>query len=125
MSIEHLKEYARRCATEPELLARAKTIGFADPEAHIEHGESLGLQFDMDDALAFHNEMVGADEEMAELGEEDLEKIAGGAVFVVSSSLVAAAAVAGVGAGVAVGVGVGGAAGAAAGAIASAGGSGW
>jgi len=100
MSIEHLKEYARRCATEPELLARAKTIGFADPEAHIEHGESLGLQFDMDDALAFHNEMVGADEEMAELGEEDLEKIAGGAVTattaVVAAGIVAGAAVVGV-----------------------------
>jgi len=106
MSIEHLKEYAQRCATEPELRARAKAIGFADPDAHIEHGKSLGLEFGMEDALAFRNDMVGADEEMTDLSEEDLEMVAGGAVSttaIVVGTVVAAGVAVG---GAAVGVGV-------------------
>jgi len=116
MSIENMKEYAHRCATEPELRARAKAIGFADPAAHIEHGKSLGLEFSMEDALAFRNDMVGADEEMVELGEDDLEQIAGGAVSATGVAVGVAGAVAG---GVAAGVVVGAGVGAGAGAVAS------
>jgi len=100
MSLEHLREYAYRCANEPELRARAKAIGFADPEAHIQHAESLGLQFSMDEAIAFHNEMVGADGEMTELGEEELAHIAGGVVG--DQSVLAAAVVGGAGSAAAV-----------------------
>jgi len=116
MSVEHLKEYARRCATEPELRARAKAIGFADPDAHIEHGKSLGLEFSMEDAITYRNQVVGADMEMAEVGSEELDQIAGGVVSVTSiavgiavgaaAGLAGAAAVGGVG--IAVGAGIAG-----------------
>jgi len=110
MSLTDLKEYAIRCAVEPELRARAKAIGFANPEAHIRHAESLGLEFDMEDALAFRNEMTGADEEISELSDEEMEQIAGGAVS--ASAVLAAAAVGGAGSTAAVGAGAAGAAGA-------------
>jgi len=98
MSMEDLKEYARRCASEPELRARAKAIGFADPDGHIEHGKSLGLEFGMEDAIAFRNESVEADGEIVELGEDDLEQIAGGALTATAAIAVGAGlAVAGAG----------------------------
>ena len=37
MSLENLKEYASRCATDPDLLVAAKSIGIADIEEHIRH----------------------------------------------------------------------------------------
>jgi len=116
MSVADLKEYARRCAVEPELRARAKAIGFGDPEAHIEHAESLGLEFGMDDAIAFRNEIEGAEGEVSELSEDDLEQIAGGAVTAVGLAVAVGVGVAG---GVAAGVGVGAGVGAGAGAVAS------
>jgi len=118
MSVEDMKEYARRCAVEPELRARAKAIGFADPDGHIEHGKSLGLEFTMDDAVAFRSQVTGTEEDMAELAEEDLEMVAGGAISATTIVVgLAVGAAAGAGAAVAVG-------GAAVGVAAAAGG-GW
>ena len=82
MSLENLKEYARRCASEPELRARAKEIGASDAEEHMRHASSLGLDWTMDDMFAFRKEVVDAEGEIEELSEEDLEKIAGGALTV-------------------------------------------
>ena len=35
MSIENLREYTRRCATDPELRETAKTIGMMDLQGHM------------------------------------------------------------------------------------------
>ncbi len=76
MSVENLKEYARRCAADPELRARAKEIGATDLDGQIAHAASLGLNWTKDDMVAFQEEIQGD----GELGEEDLEKVAGGVV---------------------------------------------
>ncbi|WP_298934713.1 Nif11-like leader peptide family RiPP precursor [uncultured Ruegeria sp.] len=86
MSVENLKEYARRCAADPELRAKAKEIGATDLDGQIEHAASMGLNWTKDDMSAFQEELQ-AD---GELGEDDLEKVAGGVV----TTTAAAAAVA-------------------------------
>ena len=78
MSVEHLKEYVRRCATEPELREKAKALGMADVEQHIRHSESLGLTWSTDDMAAFRKEMIEAEEGLEDLSEEELEQVAGG-----------------------------------------------
>ena len=97
MSVENLKEYARRCASEPELRARAKDIGVSDAEEHMRHAGSLGLDWTMDDMLAFRKEMVDAEGELEELSEEELEQIAGGMLTIsaVAIGVAVGAAVAG------------------------------
>ena len=112
MSVENLKEYACRCATDPELLAVAKEIGVTDIgvtaiEEHMRHSGSLGLDWTMDDLVAFRREVIGdGTEDFVDLTEEELEQVAGGVVTVT----LAAVGVAGVVAGAAVaGVAVGGA----------------
>ena len=102
MSLENLKEYARRCASEPELRARAKEIGVTDAEEHMRHASSLGLDWTRADMIAFHKEVVDAEGDLEELSEEDLEQIAGGlatvTVIVVGSAIAVGGAAAGVGA---------------------------
>jgi len=88
MSIEHLQEYARRCAVDPELRARAEAIGFSDGDAHMQHAESMGLEFSVEDMIRFRDELVSAEGEVVELSEEDLEKIAGGGVSVTAALVV-------------------------------------
>jgi len=60
MSVENLKEYARRCASEPELRARAKEIGVADVDEHMRHAESLGLDWTRNDIAAFRRQKIDA-----------------------------------------------------------------
>ena len=81
MSVENLKEYVRRCATEPELRARAKELGSLDLEGHMREAGSMGLDWTMDDVGAFRKEMSmpDADGKVTDLNEEDLEEVAGGA----------------------------------------------
>lgn len=109
MSVENLKEYARRCANEPELREKAKAIGMTDWEEHVRHAESLGLDWTSADVAAFRKELIDADDDFTDLSEEELEQVAGGAF----STTIAVS----VGVGVGVGAGV-----AAAGATAAAGG---
>ena len=99
MSLENLKEYARRCATDPEMTAMAKEIGIEDIGQHISYSESMGLEWDKDDWLAFREEVVERqrqfkdDYDLEDLGEDELEMIAGGlfSVTVVSAVAVGAA----------------------------------
>ena len=110
MSIENLKEYARRCATEPELRAKAKALGMGDAEGHMREAAALGLDWTVDDMIAFRKEVLD-DGSLGELSEEDLEQIAGGAVTATAAlaGMAVAAAVGGaVVGGVAVGAAVGG-----------------
>ena len=109
MSVEHLKEYVRRCATEPELREKAKALGMADLEQHMAYAESLGLEWSADDMLAFRKEAIEADGGLEDLSEEDLVEVAGGGVSTTAVVVlgVAAGAAAGVVAGGAVGGGVG------------------
>lgn len=86
MSVEDLKEYARRCASDPDLRAKAKEIGATNLDAQIEHSASMGLNWTKEDMAVFQEELQ-AD---GELGEDDLEKVAGG---VVTTTAAAAAAV--------------------------------
>ena len=120
MSVENLKEYASRCASDPDLRAAAKTIGMSDVEEHIRHAGSLGLDWTRDDLVAFRKEVIGDDkvDDLVDLTEEELEQVAGG-VFV--TTLVVAAAV-----GAAAGAAVAGAAvGAGVGTATASGGGGW
>lgn len=121
MSVENLKEYARRCATDPELRAVAKEIGMADMDEHMRHSESLGLDWTWDDMVAFRKEVIDSEEDLADLSEEELEQIAGGLGITTTLAVVTLAAV-GIGVGAVVGAAAGGAA---AGATASAGQGGW
>ncbi len=114
MSVENLKEYARRCATEPELRAKAKEIGMSDAEEHMRHAESLGLDWTLDDMAAFRRETIDSEGDLEDLSEEELEQIAGGVITV------AIAVGVGVSAGVTAGVVAGAAGGAVAGGTASA-----
>ena len=78
MSLENLKEYARRCATEPELRAKAKAIGIEDMEQHMRHAEILGLDWTMDDMATFRKEVLDDPDNLQNLTEEELEQVAGG-----------------------------------------------
>ena len=79
MSVENLKEYARRCASDPEVRDKAKAIGGTDVEEHMRFAESLGIGWDSADMTAFRKELVGADDDLTDLDEEELEQVAGGA----------------------------------------------
>lgn len=118
MSVENLKEYARRCATEPELRETAKAIGMADMEEHMRNASSLGLEWDRNDFDSFRHEVVAAGDDLTDLSEEELEQVAGGLFSVTVVSAVA------VGAAVGTGVAAAGAT-AAAGGAAAAGDGGW
>ena len=106
MSLEDLKEYARRCSTDPVIREEAKRIGLGDDsiEDHIRLAETHGLNWSMEDMQAFTLELL--DDDMVELDEAELEKVAGGVTFVtaiviaVVGAAVAAAAAAVVVAGV-------------------------
>ena len=111
MSLEDLKEYVRRCASDPEMRQAAREIGTENLDEHIDVSRELGLEWDRGDLVAFRAELVGGDE-LEDLDQEELEAIAGGictttAVVVVSVAAGAAAAgAAGAAAGTAVGGGV-------------------
>ena len=90
MSVENLKEYARRCAMEPELRASAKKIGLRNMEQHQEKAASLGLDWTMDDMAALRKEL-GADNELEAMEEEDLQQVAGGVVTVTIAVLLGVA----------------------------------
>lgn len=118
MSMQNLKEYASRCAAEPELREKAKAIGMEDIEEHIRLSSSMGLDWDYSDMQAFRKEIVDASENLEDLSEEELEQVAGGLFSVTLVASLAAGAAVGTVAGAAVG-------GAAAGGAAAAGGGGW
>ena len=120
MSVENLKEYARRCATEPELRDKARALGVTDMEQYILHAKSLGLEWTANDMVAFRKEVLDAAGGIEDLTEEELAEIAGGGVT--TTAAVAVGVVAGVAGGVAVGGAVGTAAG---GAATAAAGGGW
>ena len=91
MSVENLKEYARRCATEPELRVKAKEFGFENMDGHMRQARSLDLQWTPSDFVAFRKEVIDAEGDLADLGEEELEQIAGGVVSATAAIAVGAA----------------------------------
>ena len=105
MSVENLKEYARRCASEPELAAEAKSIGITDIDRQMEYAGSLGLEWNLEDMETFKREVADAEGEISGISDEDLEKVAGGLVTV-TGAIVAGVVVTGVAAGAAAGAGV-------------------
>lgn len=112
MSVENLKEYALRCARDPEMLKAAKEIGMQDLEEHMNRSKSIGLEWDQADWASFRDEVIDLKSKsgldgVEDLSEEDLEMVAGGlfSVTIVSSLIVGAsvgAAVGGVAAGAAI-----------------------
>ena len=113
MALEHLKEYARRCATEDAVGRRAKAIGLTDIDGHIRHAKSLGLEWTRRDMVNFRNQVIDTDDELAQMSDEELELVAGGVctTTAVVVGLVAAGAAAGAAVGGAAAAGaVGGAA---------------
>ncbi len=121
MSVENLKEYASRCAAEPELRAKAKEIGLSDMDEHMRHAKSLGLDWTRSDLAAFQKEVIDSEGGLEDLSEEDLEQVAGGVV----SATVGMAVAAGVGAAAAGAATVAAVGSAAAGGAAAAGDGGW
>lgn len=93
MSVEDLKKYGQMAAENEEVREKAKSIGLQDIDGQIAYAKTLGLEFTKEDMEALSKE-VGAGQS-DELSEEDLEKVAGGAVTTTG------AAVAGMAAGVA------------------------
>ena len=96
MSLENLKEYARRCVEEPELRAKAREFGIRDLNAHQELAASLGLDWTMHDMDAFQKEVIAETTGTEELDEEDLQNISGGIVTVAVAVAVASAAAVGI-----------------------------
>ena len=109
MSVENLREYAQRCANDPVLLAKAKEFGLMDVEQHMQQSETLGLDWTMDDLVAFRKEVIDSGEDLEDLSEEELEQVAGGIATIGVAVVVAV-----IGTSVAVGAGAGAAAGTAA-----------
>ena len=99
MSLEHLKEYARRCATEDAVGKRAKAIELTDLDEHIRHARSLGLEWTLHDLVKFRNQVFGADAELEQVSDEELKMIAGGVPSSSSAAGLAAAAAAAGGSG--------------------------
>ena len=100
MSVENLKEYARRCAVDPDLRAAAKEIGMVDMDAHMRHAGSMGLDWDRSDLVEFHREVTDSEGDLADLSEEELDQVAGGGLTVTAAVAVGVAAGAGAVAGV-------------------------
>ena len=88
MSVENIKEYARRCAADPDLRAKAKAIGMTNLDGQIVNAKSLGLDWTKEDFAGFTKEMQAE----GELSEEDLENVAGGIVTTTAAAVVGAAA---------------------------------
>ena len=88
MSVENIKEYARRCAADPDLRAKAKAIGMTNLDGQIVNAKSLGLDWTKEDFAGFTKEMQAE----GELSEEDLENVAGGMVTTTAAAVVASAA---------------------------------
>ena len=116
MSVENLKEYARRCAGEPELGRQAREIGIENIDEHIRVAADMDLDWSWSDLKAFRNEMIGLEDDVEDLSEEELEQVAGGAFSVtLVTSLVVGTAVGAVVGGAVAGAASGAAAGVAAG----------
>lgn len=49
MSVEDLKNYAKACAQDDSLRAKAKEIGVENVQQHIEHAKKLGYNGDEND----------------------------------------------------------------------------
>ena len=98
MSVENLKEYARRCANEPELRAKAKAIGLTDMDAHMQQARGLELDWTQSDLVDFRREAIDADGDIDDLSEEELELVAGGAITTTAAVLGSVVGVAVVGA---------------------------
>ncbi len=90
MSVENLKEYARRCTAEPELRAKAKEIGMSDMDEHMRHAESLGLAWTRGDLAAFRKEVIDDQGDLEDLSQEDLEQVAAGVVTATAAVMIAA-----------------------------------
>lgn len=95
MSVENLKEYARRCANDPELRAKANAFGLTNLHEHMREAEAMGLEWTLDDMRAFSREVADAQGDIQDLDEEDLEQISGGVVT--ATAAVAIVVVVGVG----------------------------
>ena len=80
MSVENLKEYARRCAVDPELRTAAKDIGMGNMDEHMRQAESIGLAWDRSDLVEFQKEMTGTEGDLEDISEEELDQVAGGVI---------------------------------------------
>jgi predicted ribosomally synthesized peptide with nif11-like leader len=92
VSVENLKKYGKRCEEDGEIRAKAKEIGINNIDGQIAYAKTLGLEFSGEDFKNLAKE-AGL-EKQDELSEEDLKKVAGGFI---STTLVAGAAIAGIG----------------------------
>ena len=95
MSIEDLKKYGQMCAENEEIRNRAKEIGIENIAGQMAYAKEQGLVFNQEDMEALAKEVgVGQSDEVSE---EDLEKVAGGAVntfdFLFSCAVASAGAV--------------------------------
>ena len=117
MSVQNLKEYARQCASDPALLAKAKEFGLMNIDQHMQQAGTLGLDWTMEDMVAFRKEIIDSEGELVDLDADELEMVAGGLITTTAAVVVG---------GVAAGAVVGGAVGAAVGGgVAAAGDGGW
>jgi predicted ribosomally synthesized peptide with nif11-like leader len=86
MSVENLKEYGKKVAHDPDLLAKAQEVGLENIEGQMVLAKSLNLEFSMDDMEALGREVS------SEMTEDQLELVAGGVVTTTGLAVVGAAA---------------------------------
>ncbi len=87
MSVEDFKKYGQMIAEKPEVRAKAKQIGIADIRGQAAYAKTLGLSFTQDDVAKVVKEASASSEE---LSEEQLEKVAGGAISTTAAAVVGA-----------------------------------
>jgi predicted ribosomally synthesized peptide with nif11-like leader len=78
VSVEDLRKYGKLCEEDEEARRKVRKIGVRDLEGHIAHAKSLGLEIAKEDFEALAKEAgLGKNDE---LNDEELEKVAGGAI---------------------------------------------
>lgn len=87
MSIEDFKKYGQMIAQDEKVRAKAKEIGIDNVEGQIKYGKTLGLEFTKEDLSKVVKESGVSSQE---LSEEQLEKVAGGAISTTAAAVVGA-----------------------------------
>lgn len=87
MSVADFKKYGQMIAEQPEVRAKAKEIGLGDVDGQIKYAKTLGLEFTQDDLAKAVKEASASSKE---LSEEQLEKVAGGAISTTAAAVIGA-----------------------------------
>jgi predicted ribosomally synthesized peptide with nif11-like leader len=77
MSVQDFKKFGQLIAQDEKVRAKAKEIGVENVDGQIQYAKTLGLEFTKDDLAMAVKEASASSKELTE---EQLEKVAGGAI---------------------------------------------